>query len=251
MLLLCLVSMLILSGCAKKGVDSEYAFNTSILSNVDSPTALLPEFSEIDGYTEIAVDGLSFPYAVPDTALEIISAGSYSGEYLEDENGEAVSDVFSLIVRNTGDDDISYSTFSVRYGEGEDAVVSFSPTNLASGLSCLVMAGSPDVKSSDVLSFEIVSSMQVSGGKLSLINGQAGVSFSEDHFILTNLTSQNLGDVYIRFKRISPRGNCYLGGMTFSVYQSDVSPYETYLIDAPSFDDTTCSVIAVESIPSS
>lgn len=244
-LLILLIFALTLSACARGSVDKEYAYNTVIISNADAPVTGVADISKLEGYTEGTVEGFNGSYYIPDTDLEIISVGSYSGRYVEDLSFDPCEDLLALVVRNTSESIISYSSFSVN--GSDDTMCYFTPTNLRPGCSALVLAGDKETKFSDIKSFEASSGMQVFIKELTMLDGTVGVSYLDGKFVVTNLTNQNLGSVYIRYKFITG-ANAYFGGVTCSTNIDNVEPYETYLISDDDFDDVQCEIISVENV---
>ncbi len=242
LVLVCLAS--VLSGCG--GVDKEYEYNTEIITNEKAPVDGAPEVDKINGYTEDKKQTfVELPYAIEDTSLEVISIGSYTGPYVESGTTEEVEDVLAIVVKNTSDKVISYSSVTVEYAEG--TACSFSPTNIPANQSALVFTNIETVPYEDVTSFVRTDSMEVLSEKLPMLEDKVGVDFKDGQFIVTNMTNEKLGDVYIRYKTISD-GNAYLGGITYSVVINNVEPYETYKVDAENYNEETSMIIAVENV---
>ncbi len=234
----------VLSGCG--GVDKEYEYNTEIIANENAPVNGSPEIDKLTGYVEDKEqDFVELPYAIEDTSLEVISIGSYTGPYVENGATEEVEDVLAIVVKNTSDKVVSYSSITVEYAEG--TACSFSPTNIPSNQSALVFTNMETVPYKDVTSFVRTDSMEVLADSLPMLEDKVGIDFKDGKFIVTNLTNENLGDVYIRYKTISD-GNAYLGGITYSVVVSNVEPYETYKVDAENYDVENSMIIAVENV---
>ena len=247
-LIIASVMMLValLCGCQQVPEAEEFSDNTAILTNPGAPVPGDPDISAVSGYTEAVPKGLKLPYSVPDTDIELLSVGSYTGRYIEDKSGDSCTGVPAVVVRNTSDKVISYSCITVRYGEGDEDVTSFMPTNIPAGCCAVVLASDKELTADKLASFEVTSAQQILSDKLTVIEGKAGVSYSDGAFIVTNLTDESLGEVYIRYKLITP-GNCYLGGVTYTV-NTDVLPAHTTVKLFASFDEKNCSIVAVESV---
>lgn len=245
-LLLVLVFIsLIFTGC-KMGVDKEYEYNTEILSNENAPVEGDADVAAITGYVEDSEQKLAqLPYSIPDTDLVVTSIGKYSGVYSELGENEDVSDILAIVVENTSDKVVSYSSLTIEYDD--EKACSFSPTNLPPHQSALVFSNSEAVPYADVKKFECTDSMAVMAKELPLLKDVVGVDFVDGQFVVTNLTPDDLGDVYIRYKTCTD-GNAFLGGITYSVTVPDVKGYETYKVDAENFDETSSVIIAVENL---
>lgn len=249
---LVLVAVIVIVAFAnKRGVDKEYEYNTEIISNTNAPVEGEPEVENITGFVEDTEQTLvELPYAIEDTGIEVVSIGKYTGVYTETDSNEEVEEVLAIVVKNTTDQVVSYSTFDVTVYD--DITCSFSPTNIPAYQSALVLTNSVSdgeltVPYSSVTKFACVDSLAVMSDSLPLLEDTVGVDYKDGSFIITNLTNENLGDVYIRYKKCGD-GNAYLGGKTYSTYVSNVEPFETYTIADSNFDEATSVIIAVESI---
>ncbi|MBE6824002.1 MAG: hypothetical protein E7513_01515 [Ruminococcaceae bacterium] len=238
---LVLVAIMV-SGCG--GVDKEYEYNTEIIINENAPVEGEPQLESITGYVEdTKQDFLKLPYAIENTSLEIVSIGKYTGVYTDSGSNENVEDILAIVVKNVSDKVVSYSNVSFAYGD--DVACSFSPTNLPPNQSALVFTNTEKIPYKNVKKFECVDAMEVPAEKLPLLEDKVGVDFKDGEFIITNLTNENLGDVYVRYKNFTD-GNAYLGGITYSVVATDVEPYETYKVPADNYNAETSVIIAVE-----
>lgn len=238
--------IVIVAACSTRGVDKEYQYNTEIITNPNAPDNSGADIESISDFVEDTdQDFIDLPYTVDDTDIEIIAIGKYTGAYSEVSDTDEVEDVLAIVVKNNSQKVVSYSSISVDCGNGIEC--SFSPTNLPSGQSSLVFTNSNAVSYADVTKFECVDSMFVMADELSMLDGKVGIDYKDGEFIVTNLTGDNLGDVYIRYKNCSD-GNVYLGGVTHSTVVKNVEPFETYKVSADSFDEQTSVIIAVESI---
>lgn len=246
-LVLVLVITMVSVACSG-GVDAKYQYNTEIISLENSPVSGDPVIEEITGFTEDKKqDFLELPYMVGDTNIQIVAVGSYTGPYVDNGTYEDVSDVLAIVITNTSDKIISYSNFTVEFAK--NLKCSFSPTNIPAHQSALLLPLENAVSYDDVKKFEVTDSMQVLSNTLPLIAGTVGVDYKDGEFIITNLTGNNLGDVYIRYKNVSS-GNVYLGGITLSEVVKDVQSYETYMVEVERFDPETSVIVSVESIVS-
>lgn len=246
--LLCVISIVLVSvlfaGCG--GVEKEYEYNTEIISVDNGPVEGEPEIDKITGFVEDTEQTfVELPFAVDDTGLEIIAVGSYTGVYSDGADGSQAENALALVVKNTSDKVISYSTFTVEYAS--DKFATFSPTNLPQNQSSIVFANNTPVDYKDVKKFECTDSMCVPTDELPLLKDVVGVDFKDGEFIITNLTNDDLGDVYVRYKN-SSEGNAYLGGITYSAMVQDLKGYETKKVKAKNFDPETSVIIAVENI---
>lgn len=228
--------LLVMFFSPKQGVDKKYADNTSIIENTLEPQSGTVDIQKIEGFTEHTVSYINLPYTIPDTEIEITKIGSYINENNDD--------IFTVIVKNNSDRVISYSSLNFDTNMGE---ISLSVTNLPQGISALVFAENKDIKFSEITSLKFKDKLIVNSDNLSILDSKVGIKYQDGNFVLTNLTNENLGSVYIRYKNVT-KGNVYLGGETYSVVQKNVEPYETYLVPTNDFDAEKSVIVSVESI---
>ncbi len=228
------------TGCGGS-VAEEYQYNTVIETNENKPVEGEPEIESITGYVEDNKQKfLELPYAIENTDLEIVSIGKYTDENISEETDK---ELLAIVVKNNSDKVVSFSTFDVQYDT--NLYTSFSPTNLPAGMSSLVYTEAPYIAYEDVKIFEISNPMAVMSDSLPMLDGTVGVDFKDGNFIITNLTGEDLGDVYVRYKTCGS-GNVYLGGTTYSCMAADVKPYETYTVPAEYYVEGSSVIIAVE-----
>lgn len=238
--------IVIVSACSMRGVDKEYEYNTEIIKNSNAPGAGTVDVESITDFTpDLEQEFISLPYTVKDTDIEIVAIGSYTGDYMESKLSKDVDDDLAIVVKNNSSQIVSYSSITIDCGN--DKICTFSPTNLPSNQYSLVFPNSDAVSYADVTKFECTDSMAVMTDSLTMLNGTVGVDYKDGEFILTNLTGDNLGDVYIRYRNCTP-DNIYLGGITNSVVCKGVEPFETYKIPVDNFSAETSVIVAVESI---
>lgn len=247
-----LLVIFLLSACntpekegVKKAVDKEYEYNTVILKNPNEPSAGKADIQKIDGYSEIAVEGLEFPYEIPDSHLVIESVGAYTGVYTEDLSMDNVDGIPAAVVRNTSDKPVSYASFQVQYTDNVNLLCGFACSNLNAGYSAVLLCDNKKLNAGDVTQFRITSPTEMPGESLTVLDGIVGVDYKDGKLILTNQTEDSLGTVYIRYKYIAG-GNAYRGGVTQTVTASYLNGYDTCRLDAGDFDPDNCAIICVE-----
>lgn len=244
-------------------VADEYKYNTSILTNEKAPTKGDAVISSIDGYTEVTDQTfLKLPYEVTkdgEKVYEIISIGKCNGTFYDGEVKRDMSDSLAIVVKNTTDKVVSISNVSFVYADGKECT--FTVSNLPPEKSALVFADVTEVKEgeeqnviikdvpfSDVTKIKVSANQAIMTTNLPLLADKVGVDYKDGKFIITNLTGDNLGQISVKFMMCADNdANIFIGGNTCAVYQQNVMPYETYLVDAKSFDPDKSTIIAVES----
>lgn len=229
----------------RTAVEEKYAYNTEIIHNPNAPVDAAVLIKDIKGYTEQKIYKVKFPRKIADTHLYVESVGSYTGPYFEDMSMEPCENVFAAVIRNDSDKVISYSSFNIIYGDDDHVKCGFHTTNLKPHCTALVLSDDKTVTFDKVLYFQPNEPMEVLADSLTMLGGTVGVSYSDGKLVVTNLTAEDLGTVYIRYKMFGD-GNVFLGGFTGSVIVENVSAFETYEADAGIFNPDTCEIICVE-----
>lgn len=243
--ILVLVFVVSFAGCGK-GVDKEYEYNTEIITNENAPDDGDVVVDDITGFVEVKDQKLlQLPYTIPDTDLVVTAIGKYTGQYIESGVNEETKDAFAVIIKNMSDKVVSYSSIEVQLSDKE--IRAFSPTNLPPNQSTLSFPINKVISFDDVTKFDVIESLVVPTDSLPLLEGKVGVDFKDGEFIITNLTDENLGDVYVRYKNFAP-GNVYLGGITYSVVVNEMTAYETKKVKADSYSEDSSIIISVESV---
>lgn len=239
-----LVALMLVSTLAGCGVEKEYQYNTEVISVDNAPKEGDADIENITGFQEDKKQKLlDLPYAIGDTGLEITSIGKYTGVYTDSGANTEAKDILGLVVKNTSDKVVSYSSFTFEYGK--DLECTFNATNLPSQQSVLLFPSVEAVQYDDVKKLELKDSMAVPAESLPMVDG-VGVDCKDGEFIVTNHNKEDVGDVYIIFKNAS-EGNVYLGGITYSVEVFDLKGYETRKVSAENFDPEKSVIVAVQS----
>lgn len=236
------------AGCSgtKRSVDKEYEYNTEIITNENAPVEGDADVTAITGFVEDNEQKLlTLPYTIPDTGLVVTAVGKYTGPYIESGVNEEAENALAIVIKNTTDKVVSYSSIEVQLNDKE--VRTFSPTNLPPNQSTLSFPINKVISYDDVKQFTVNDTLVVPTDSLPLLEGKVGVDFKDGEFIITNLTNENLGDVYVRYKNFS-EGNVYLGGITYSVVVNEMTAYETKKVAAESYSEENSIIISVESI---
>lgn len=238
-----LVALMLVSTLAGCGVDKEYEYNTEVISLENAPKEGDADIEAITGYAEDSKQELlELPYAIGDTGLEITSIGKYTGLYTDNGENTEVTDILGLVVKNTSDKVVSYSSIQFEYAK--DKQCTFNATNLPSQQSVLLFTSVKPVQYDDVKKLELIDSMAVPADSLPMVEG-VGVDCKDGEFIVTNHNKEDVGDVYIIFKNTID-GNVYLGGITYSVEVFDLKGYETRKVPAENFDAEKSVIVAVQ-----
>lgn len=177
----------------------------------------------INGVTEgeeQKICGMTFPYTVPDTPIEIEGIGQYTGPFVEDGSDEPVANVLALVMKNKSDKAVEFAEIRFKINGSEEAV--FQISTIPAGGAALILENNRKVYDPEaVLSPGDKLYAQADG--FSLMEDQVEVTAQDQNLTVTNLTDQDLGTVYIRYKGML-NDTYYLGGITYSCKIDKVGP---------------------------
>lgn len=188
--------------------------------------------------------GIKLPYKVADTPIEIEGIGQYTGPFVEDGSDEPVANVLSVIVKNTSDKVVEFAELRFKVNNSEEAV--FHISTLPAGSSALVMENNRrEYNSEDKMKFG--DKLYAQKDERSLMNDQVKVTAQDQKLSVQNLTEDNLGTVYVRYKG-KLNDNYYLGGITYSCKIENVGPNQTKEAETMHFTVDGSQVLMVEAI---
>lgn len=145
------------------------------------------------------------------SGLEIVSAGSYAGLYVEDGSDEAVSDVFCIFVKNNGESDVEYA--HIVLSGGSDSF-EFDISTLPVGATVQALELSRQSKPENTA--------QLTGAVTLFAAFDEPISTHDDMFEITtsgstvtvkNLTDTDFSQVYICYKNAN--GDTLVGGISY------------------------------------
>lgn len=220
--------------------DTQVDKGENVISTPDETGARL---GSIQGFVQKnSLSSQSFPQAVGDGALAVVSVGEYTGAYIEDGTDIMVENVAAVIVQNISDKPIQHATLNL--STGEEKLYTFALSTLPVGRSALVLdtdkkllaadteitTFSADVKKCDVF--------ETNSDKIK-------VTFENGVLKLTNLTDSDFRGVYVRYKNFTA-GNVYFGGITYSASFDNVGAKGTYEYKAAHYYKDYSQIIMVQ-----
>ena len=145
------------------------------------------------------------------SGLEILSAGSYAGVYVEDGSDEPVSDVFCIFVKNNGDSDVEYAHIALSRGsESYEFDISTLPAGETVQALELSRQSEPE------------NTAQLTGAVTLFAPFEEPISMHDDMFEITtngnavtvkNLTDTDFSQVYLCYKNAN--GDALVGGISY------------------------------------
>lgn len=244
-------------GKTEQSVDVPDSALTSYISFGDTSKndeLKTPEITELD-YTKIVgyapmysssedsniVYGLELPYTIGDTGMVIESIGSYIGPYIEDGSDEEVEDVAAMVITNTGDQMIQYSSLSFSAKKGNS--VNFLITNLPAKTSIIVFDTKRTAfKGTEILTFE---GDMTAYTDRNMHESEVTVSAQDNLISLTNNTDKQIDTAYVYYKLYLDCGVFY-GGITYRTKIEDIKPGSTVTQGASHYFTKSSEVLSVD-----
>lgn len=200
----------------------------------ESETILAGESNEV-------VNGLQMPYSIPETSLEIQQIGKYSGPFLEDGSDEPQTSVTAILVKNNSGKDTQYAEIVFKVNDSDTA--EFTLSTIPPGASVLVMEKNKRTFSqSDIYDFEDAAYVEMDSPDL--LEDKIKVTGENGRLTVENLTKENLGMVYVRYKYLFTDGT-YQGGITYETKFESVGPNDIVQKDAPHYSSDTSKILMV------
>lgn len=239
------------------GKESETAEPARTEENASDENHVLPEQTEaLDGETELqgfqpseaytegtGDTGISIPYQVPDTSLQVEKIGSYTGPFLEDGSDEPMGSVTAMVVKNLSGRVVQYAELHFQVNDTEEAV--FTLSTLPSGGSALVLEASKRQYSpDDRYQFEDMTYAEMEEAELTLMEGQIQVNGSDGKITVENLTDEDMDLIYVRYKYRLPDGT-YQGGITYETKFEKVRSKAAAEKEAPHYSEEGSQIMMV------
>lgn len=224
-----------------------------LLTRDKTPQPVKVDVKEINGYTEVKDQKfISLPKKLTvefdgsnTDLIDIVSVGKYTGEYIDGESVYQVKDALAFVVANNTTSHLSIASVTVKYDK--DKFCKLSPTNIPPASSALILPDVQSVAYSDVKSLECTVDFGIPQDEVPMITDKVKLDFKDGKFTVTNLTGDDLGDVYIRFKR-TINDDVFFGSKTFSVMATDLKANTAQYVDAADYNEKNCKIIAVENV---
>ena len=219
------------------------------------PKSAEANISEIPGYIQKAgsdtensnMAGMTFPYQIPDSSLQILSAGQYTGPFVETGEDTPVSNVMSLVVKNTGSQMVEYAEIELSAGEGE--TVLFKISALPAGTSVMVQESQKKEYSADTTYTYSGATEALAAEEKTLQEDSLQITAEDGKITIKNLTDSDMDKVYVCYKTISD-GGVYLGGIAYRVSVEDLKSGEEKSIESGHYLQGYSSILFAETASS-
>lgn len=144
--------------------------------------------------------------------LQLVSAGAYSGPYVEDGSDEEVKDILSITVKNAGTEPIQLATVTLTTATGE--TYSFTLTALPAGEQAMLLESSRAAYAEGLeIADTAVSGVALFNEPLSLHEELLEISAADQALTVKNVSGNSFAGGRIFYKTVS--GDSYLGGITY------------------------------------
>lgn len=196
--------------------------------------------------SNITVGGINLPYSIPNSNMEIISIGSYSGKFVEDGSDANKDNILSIVVKNTSEKVIEYGEITMKIS-GKSETIKFKVTNLKPGACDLVMESTGKIEFNPDDKYIYLSSKNNMINSMSTMEPKVSITTENKNITLENLSDENLNTVYVYYKNVS-EGNCYLGGITYRAKFENVEAGKSITINTIHFSSTNSEILKIESV---
>lgn len=216
-----------------------------IENSVSSPDESAPVVEAIDGFVPGGgIASHTLPYEVPDSGLEVVSLGRYTGRFVEDGFDEEVADVAALVVRNAGSEPVQYATLNLT--DTSENGYTFIFSTIPAGCSVLVLETNKTVCPENINITE-VSADVTRCESLDTLTENFSLRFDGNKLKLKNLTDTDYRAVYVRYKNYTA-GNVYLGGITYNATFDNVAAQSEYEFEPAHFYAGGSQILLIQTV---
>ncbi len=206
-----------------------------------SPPAI-PAVPPKTSSAETEFQGVTFPYAIPDTPLVIETIKSYDGIYLEDGSDIEISGVSAIILRNAGNECVEYVKIQMA---GSKTNLSFVASGLEPGASVAVMEAekAPAVSQDyDQITAEIAFAAEFERSEEIL-----QVQDTEDGQLeVTNKSNKDIPCVRVFYKFYMEDKQVYVGGITYTTKITNLKAGDSVNVSPSNYSVGSSKVIMVK-----
>lgn len=219
------------------------------LDNENSNGALDEEKSNgnsISSNTVIEIEGIQLPYAIPNTDLVVERLASYDGKYFEDGSDIDVSGIATIILTNTGNEEIEYTEVFL---ECDHQTLIFSASVIPSGESVVVQEKNRSSFEGGTCSTCYAEVATINEFEMS----EEYVKIEEnedDSFSITNISSEDIPCVRVFYKLYMEDEDIYVGGITYNVKIIELKAGETRNVLPSHYANEYCKIVMVRTYDS-
>ena len=183
---------------------------------------------------------ISLPYTIASTGMTIKYIGQYTGSFVEDGSDKSVSNVLSIVVKNTSGKDLQYGEIKLKAGS---KTATFKLTNIPSGKSVLALETS-GMKYSSGTNYTYAEATYAQTN-MSMNSSKVSLSTADSKVTIKNISGKDLGTVYVYYKNLDKSG-AYLGGITYRVKFENVKSGDTLTQSTKHFSKSNSKIIMVD-----
>lgn len=155
---------------------------------------------------------VSFPYEVEGTSLTIENISSYDGIFLEDGSDQEVSGIAAMVLKNTGDINVEYTSITLKR-DGKE--MQFEASDIPAGATVVVQEKNKEVYESGT--FTDCSGIAAELDNFEMSEDQVKVEETEEGTLqVTNLTDSEIPCIRIFYKFYMEDQQSYVGGITYT-----------------------------------
>ncbi len=183
----------------------------------------------------------SLPYTIPGTGVTIERIGDYSGIFIEDGSDSEVSNVATILLRNTSDQDIEL--VNIRIEQNQD--LEFQATNIPAGKQVVVqeISGTAFADSS----ITSISGSASEGTEFDQLESMVSITDDGKNSLkVKNVSSETIPTLRIFYKFYSPDDDAYIGGITYNAKINNLKPGAEEIISPSHYQSGSSKVTMVK-----
>lgn len=185
---------------------------------------------------------MKLPYTISDADVKIEKIKGYSGEFVEDGSDKKVSNILSLVVKNTSKKDIQYCSIEMKMGDNKKAT--FNITNLPSGKTMTVLESSGKITYKSSNTYNVTNCTYSGVDKLPMNSEKVKISTKASNITIKNISGEDLGTVYVYYKNM--KNDSYLGGITYRAKFENVIKGEELTAKTTHFSKDNSKIVMVD-----
>ena len=178
-------------------------------------------------FQPLPVESLSFPYTIPGTGLTIEQVSPYSGYFLEDGSGDAVSNVMTIVLKNSGGD-LSFAGIGITHN---DRNLAFIGSNIPAG-STVIIQEQNRAPYYDGYYYSATANTTDSAGFSRSSEAISITDNGDNTFTVTNNSGESISSAVISYKSYLPEDDVYVGGITYTVKLDGLDPDTSIVVNS-------------------
>lgn len=189
---------------------------------------------------------VKFPYKIGQDSLIVQKIQAYSGSYIEDGSNEQVSDIFAILVTNTGEQCVEFADISLT---SEKGVLNFSVSALEAGASCVVLETNRTAYEKQnylecTAETAFLDKMEMSETSVEVTETKSGA------LTVKNVGKDTIPSLRVFYKYYDEEENVYIGGIAYTFQVTDLEAGFSTMVTPAHYQAGQSKVIMVRTYKS-